>query len=66
MIKTKTEFTRYFRAEILPIIRERYEADGMRDLPARREAWNDTIDAMVKDRQLPRCAVDWVCPDSIA
>lgn len=62
MIRTKAAFLRHFRAEILPAVREQYEQDRRVDAPARREAWNNLIDAMIKDRELPRYAERWVCP----
>jgi hypothetical protein len=62
MARTKKEYLRYFRSEVLPLIREQYEQDGCIDYPARREAWNNDIDCLVRDRQLPQRAIDWVCP----
>ena len=61
MIRTKREFEKYFRAEILPAIRAEYEQDGRIDYPARRETWNNLVDAMAQDREIPRHA-DWICP----
>jgi hypothetical protein len=62
MARTKKEYLRYFRSEVLPLIREQYEQDRRIDYPARREAWNNDIDALVKDGQLPQCAINWICP----
>lgn len=62
MMKTKKEFEKFFKSEILPAVRETYEQDRRIDYPARREEWNNTIDFMVKDRQLPQRAVNWSCP----
>lgn len=62
MIRTKADFLRYFRTDVLPAVREQYEQDRSVDVPARRETWNNLIDAMVQDRELPRHAVAWVCP----
>ena len=62
MAKTKKEYLRYFRSEVLPLIREQFEQDGRIDRPARRETWNNDIDALVEDRQLPKHAIDWTCP----
>ena len=52
-----------WKPELLPAVKAQYEQDGMRDIPARRETWNNYIDALVQDRQLPRHAVNWSCPD---
>ena len=38
-----------FEAEILPFIQEEYEQDGIPDIPARSEAWNDWTDMLCKD-----------------
>ena len=38
-----------FRDHILPIVIERYESDGIKDGPARRETWNDWTDGLCKD-----------------
>ena len=60
---TKNDFTRYFRSEILPAIIHN-EINGP-DYPARRQAWNDTIDSMIKDGTLPNRAGDWIKPKDI-
>ena len=44
-----------FTTEILPMIQEQYEQDGIADMPARREAWNNWTDSMCKDDQIS----DW-------
>ena len=59
---TKSEFEEYFRQEVLPHVVERYEQDGIPDKPARREAWNDTVDAYIRDRSLPEAAGNWSHP----
>jgi hypothetical protein len=61
-MKTKKEYMQYFKENILPHIKAEYEQDGRIDYPARREAWNNDIDCLVRDRQLPQRAIDWVCP----
>jgi hypothetical protein len=38
-----------FTTEILPGIQEQYEQDGIPDMPARREAWNDWTDSLSQD-----------------
>lgn len=62
MIRTKKQFERFFRAEVLPTVRDQFEQDGRIDYPARREYWNNELDAMAEDRQIPRHGVNWVCP----
>ena len=40
---------------ILPMIQEAYEQDGIPDMPARREAWNNWTDSLACDGQIS----DW-------
>ena len=40
---------------ILPMIQEAHEQDGIPDMPARREAWNNWTDALASDEQIS----DW-------
>jgi hypothetical protein len=56
---TKRQFEEMFREEVLPHVIERY---GTRDRPARREAWNDTVDAYIRERVLPEAAGNWTHP----
>ena len=44
-----------FITEILPMIQEQYEQDGIPDIPARCEAWNNWTDSLCKDEQIS----DW-------
>ena len=44
-----------FTTEILPMIQEQYEQDGIPDIPARCEAWNNWTDALASDEQIS----DW-------
>tara|TARA_R100001244_G_scaffold132321_1_gene108180 strand:+ start:284 stop:610 length:327 start_codon:yes stop_codon:yes gene_type:complete len=41
-------FNDYFKDAILPMVAQEYEQDGIPDVPARREAYNNQIDALVK------------------
>ena len=59
---TKKQFEDVFREEVLPYVAERYERDGIPDKPARREAWNDAVDAYMRDRRLPENAGNWGHP----
>lgn len=54
-MKTRKEFEQYFKANIEPSI-------PGNDLPALRQAWNDTIDSMCKGNELPKRARDWSHP----
>ena len=61
-MNTKREFESYFRREILPAVRARFEKDGVPDRAARREVWITQIDTLEKDGQIPERARDWLCP----
>ena len=58
---TKRQFEEMFRAEMLPRIAA-HERAGFPDKPRRRQAWNDTIDAYIRDRALPEAAGNWSHP----
>jgi len=60
---TKKDFEHHFKTYIMPAVAARYEQDGIPDKPARREAWNNTVDAYIKDGMLPERAGDWKKPD---
>lgn len=66
MCKTKKEFEKYFRSEILPFIKaeeSKYVVNRFSvDYPMRREEWNNLIDILIKDRQLPQYAENWCAP----
>jgi len=64
-MRTKKDFLKFFRAEILPEIQKmekEYFGRPSIDHPLRREEWNNIIDAMVTDRELPKHAIEWSCP----
>ena len=44
-----------FTTEILPMLQEQYEQDGIADMPARRECWNNWTDSLACDEQIS----DW-------
>jgi hypothetical protein len=46
---TQSEFNKYFKNEILPIIARKYETDGIPDKIARREAYNNSTDDFCKN-----------------
>jgi len=63
--KTKKEFESYFRQEVLPELQKmEKECFGKTsiDYPLRREEWNNLIDRLVDEKQLPKKALDWSCP----
>lgn len=61
---TKKEAERFYRAHILPEIRQRYERDGRRDEPARAEAWNAYTDDLCKSGEItPEQYRRWTTPD---
>jgi GTP cyclohydrolase I len=49
---TKAEAEEEFREEVLPYVRETYEKDGLKDIPARAEAWNNFTDALCKSGRI--------------
>jgi hypothetical protein len=61
---TKSQFEEMFREEILPglIEHEQQRGSGFPDKPGRREAWNNTVDSYIRDRQLPESAGNWGHP----
>ena len=58
---TKRQFEELFRAEVLPHL-AKSEQSGFPDKPGRRAAWNNTIDAYIKDGTLPEAAGNWSHP----
>lgn len=66
LAKTKKQFEAYFRSIDLVEIRRqerRYKTGRFSiDYPMRREAWNNLIDYLLKDNQLPVRAEDWISP----
>ena len=53
-----------FRDHVLPMVIERYEADGIKDDPARCETWNNWVDGLNKDRLISDWqAMNWSHPD---
>jgi hypothetical protein len=55
-----------FKMDILPLIAEQYEQDGIPDRPARSEAFNDYTDSLCKDGQITdEDYNDWGISDSL-
>jgi len=64
-VMTHDQAVDYFNAEILPTIKEHYEQDGVPDLPARREEWNNWTDSLCKDEQISDWQYDnWTQPET--
>jgi hypothetical protein len=54
-VMTWAQACNVWNEEILPLVQEHYEADGLPDWPARREEWNNWTDSLCKDGQIS----DW-------
>ena len=60
---TFAEAYEYFTNEILPMVREHYENDGVPDWPARGEAWCNWTDSLCKDGEISeRQYANWSHP----
>ena len=60
---TKEQVISMFKEDFLPVIKERYESDGIIDHPARREAWNNFTDALCKNGEISeRQYMNWDNP----
>jgi hypothetical protein len=44
-----------FNEHVLPQVQEEFEQDGIKDIPARSEAWNNWTDSLCKDKVIS----DW-------
>jgi hypothetical protein len=44
-----------FEEDILPEVKAHYEQDGVKDIPARSETWNNWTDSLCKNEQIS----DW-------
>lgn len=63
---TKREAVELFKSEVLPVIRRKYERDGRKDRPARREAWNNWTDDLAKCGDIsPRQYDRWLAPKGL-
>ena len=58
----KTQFDKFFRAEIMPAIREYEKPYTRKDRILRTEEYNNLVDAYVRERILPSRAVNWRIP----
>jgi len=60
----KKQAVQEFKDNVLPLIQEQYEQDGIPDWPARREAWCNFTDYLAKDGQITaRQDYNWTYPD---
>ncbi|HSE99825.1 MAG TPA: hypothetical protein VLA48_02925 [Nitrososphaeraceae archaeon] len=57
----KSQVDSYFIDFILPEIKNQYEQDGIKDKPARREAYNNYIDGLQKDGQITEKQANKYC-----
>ena len=54
-VMTFDQAVEYFNENILPAVKEEYEQDGVADIPARSEEWNNWTDSLCKNEQIS----DW-------
>jgi hypothetical protein len=54
-VMTHSQAINEFELFVLPTVIEHYEQDGIPDIPARSEAWNNWTDSLCKDNQIS----DW-------
>ena len=60
---TKKIVENSFKSEILPAIKERYESNGIKDFPARSEAWGVYTDSLCKNGEISTNQYNnWVYP----
>ena len=63
---TKVQFDKEFKEIDLKFIAKQYESDGVPDRPARREAYNNKVDAYSKDGIITEYqAQNWCITDSL-
>jgi len=62
---TRDEAIIRFETELLPLIIEEFEQDGVPDIPARSEAFNNWTDALCKNGEISEWQYNnWTHPDS--
>jgi hypothetical protein len=49
IVMTRKQAIGYFNSNVLPFVKLRHEKDGVKDLSARRMAWNNWTDHLCKD-----------------
>ena len=54
-VVTWNEAVEQFNENVLPQVQEEFEQDGIKDIPARSEAWNNWTDFLCKDKLIS----DW-------
>mgnify|MGYP001219531659 FL=1 len=63
---TEKQIVEYFEDYILPGIKEVYEQDNIIDGPARREAFNNMVDSLVKNNEITEELANVIClPDNL-
>ncbi len=64
-VMTWDQAVEHFNESILPQVQEEFEQDGIKDLPARREVWNNWTDSLCKNEQISDWQYDnWPQPAS--
>jgi hypothetical protein len=59
----KQQAEKQFKDFILPEIKKQYEQDGVRDLPARQQAWNNFTDSLCKSGEITFIQYEsWIHP----
>lgn len=60
---THEQVEKMYLERVFPGVTRKYEADGVPDWPARREAWNNLVDQLQKNRQVTEeDAKTWLAP----
>ena len=49
-VMTWDQAVEQFNEFVLPLVQEEFEQDGIKDIPARREAWNNWTDSLCKEK----------------
>ena len=63
-VKTRDEAIAEFENYILPVIKLKYESDGVPDYTARSEAWNDYVDGLHENDEISTWQYEkWDHPD---
>lgn len=64
MKMTKKQVEADFRTNFLPYIRdvEKQQGDGRKDSIMRREEWNNYVDMLAEDGDIPESGREWTCP----
>lgn len=61
MALSKKQIDQNFVNEILPSVKKQYEQDGIKDVPGRREAYNNYIDHLQKNGYITEAKANVYC-----